>query len=164
MERYLFKGKRLDIDEWGEEGKRLDIDEWVEGYYASFDLTQVGKYGVSAIFERMENAEVFGSCVGGLWHSVIPETVGQYTGVDDINGVKIFEGDVVRYNIPNEDGGKTTTCGVIQYDMDWLTWVVNDGKCTEWLSPQYTLGDDVEVIGNIHDDPEPKLMEVNHAS
>lgn len=78
-------------------GKRTDNGEWVYGYYAEFhNRPKVNKPNSCQIFVPDENAYFCGSSIGGLWHIVDPETVGQFTGVYDWNGTKIFEGDIVR--------------------------------------------------------------------
>lgn len=79
---------------------------------------------------------------------VIPETVGQYTGLTDKNGTKIFEGDVVDILTENEE------IGVIVYD-DGGFQVDADGFSVDLHSN--INGTDLEIIGNIHDNPE--LME-----
>lgn len=78
--------------------------------------------------------------------SVIPETVGQYTGLTDKNGTKIFEGDIVDYDYFGERKiGKIffNGCG---YEIE------NKGcfLCVQSADKQL----DCEVIGNIHDNPE----------
>lgn len=83
-------------------------------------------------------------------YEVIPETVGQYTGLNDRNGKKIFEGDIVegdkKYFTYTHPYGKVVYDGgqfVISFDD-----VLEDIECLgAWANA-------VEIIGNIHDNPE----------
>lgn len=73
---------------------------------------------------------------------VIPETVGQFTGLTDKNGLtKIFEGDIVRIF----DGEYFS--GVVKYSNEQGSFTVDDTSLHYWVS-------DIEVIGNVHDNPE----------
>ena len=78
---------------------------------------------------------------------IIPETVGQYTGLDDKNGVKIFEGDVVRSN--------DTAIGHVIYEESGTAFELlfyDDTDC--FGLGQCYISEELEVIGNIHDNPE----------
>jgi uncharacterized phage protein (TIGR01671 family) len=76
---------------------------------------------------------------------VIPETVGQYTGLTDKNGTKIFEGDIVLYEKEDE-------VGQIEYhESEAMFVVVFDTWQTDF---DHIYSCDIEVIGNIHDNPE----------
>lgn len=77
---------------------------------------------------------------------IIPETVGQFTGLTDKNGVKIFEGDIIAGD------GEDMPNRIVEWSNDYLGYFVGLGQDT----CQDPLYDVVlpEVIGNLHDDPE----------
>ena len=81
---------------------------------------------------------------------VQPETVGQYTGLTDKNGKKIFEGDIVKH-YHDKQFPESYSKGVIYWDEEYLRW-----KRTTNQSVNCCLGNDCvyEVIGNIHENPE----------
>lgn len=72
---------------------------------------------------------------------VIPETVGQYTGRNDKNGVDIFEGGIVTYS---------GAAGIVFYDKDSSMFMVSFQLHRSRYSFD-SLDEEVEVIGNIHD-------------
>ena len=80
-------------------------------------------------------------------HEVIPETVGQFTGLTDKNGKKIFEGDIIKLYLRDD----VTTVGEIRYSEE-------DCRFKFWEDFEYPYGFDIttpfEVIGNIHDNPD----------
>lgn len=93
--------------------------------------------------------------VSPLFQLVIPETVGQYTGIDDRNGKKIFEGDIVSFTRINALGYTTKRVGTVKYydKLPIFYIMATTGDAWDWVE----CGD-IEVIGNIHDNPE--LLEV----
>ena len=129
-------------------GKRLDNGEWVEGGYFKTD-------NESYIIKNTDGIAHFDLC--DMAECVIPETVGQYTGLNDKNGKKIFEGDVVLF----EDESPTNyeyhdctemRCGVIKYG-DGQFYITNR-IAVEMEDLIYYDKVDCEVIGIIHDNPE----------
>lgn len=134
-------------------GKRKDNGEWVEG-----DLVRL-RDGARTI-----------SCIYGFGE-VIPSTVGQYTGLTDKNGRRIFEGDLLRYSY--EYPGSPWLKGRELTDEDyhigavfWQEWrgtwaVCSRGKNRNMNQDVFVYSRNpnrVEVIGNVHDNPE--LLEV----
>ena len=117
-------------------GKRVNNGSWVEGYYSIF----AGKDEIRPITD--------------LFHAftVIPESVGQFIGLPDKNGVKIFDGDVLE----NEDGDEVCNT-LIFWDKDLSSW----SDCRDFDGDSFKIhnGDmlwvlDCEVIGNIFDSPD----------
>ena len=136
-------------------GKRKDNGEWICG-----DLLQDVESGICAIVSYVNLGgnihDLSESCI----FAVIPETVGQYTGLTDKNGVKIFEGDIVKGTAYS-----ATRIGVIVWIDEISSFGVrhvNAPNPTAWENSSIlrcvSLGKTdefaAEVIGNIHDNPE----------
>lgn len=88
---------------------------------------------------------------------VIPQTVGQYTGLTDKNGTKIFEGDIGRYK--QTDGakinGKPIICiGKVVYNEKTASFAVDSKDEIGAKNYDYFPIKDFEIIGNIHDNHE----------
>ncbi len=86
---------------------------------------------------------------------VYSDTVGQYTGLTDKNGKKIFEGDIVRGTITSAWKKDLICCEIIYKNDCFLAIEKNSYGLWEH---KVRFAKDIEVIGNIHDNPE--LLEV----
>ena len=133
-------------------GKRTDNGEWVCGYYTKARYF-LNKKEMHIIFEP--DVEAFPHCEFTGYEEVLPETVGQYTGLTDKNGVRIFEGDICRFKRFND-----IYIGKIVFNVKtasfvmWYQSIV--GAYGEKATHKMLLSvcDGIEVIGNIHDNPE----------
>jgi uncharacterized phage protein (TIGR01671 family) len=90
--------------------------------------------------------------------SVLEDTVGQYTGLHDKNGKEIYEGDIVLYEdweMCYEGGGNDSFInkGIIEYCNSNCCFNVTERQTTDLQDVLYEGNEDLEVIGNIYDDP-----------
>lgn len=118
-------------------GKRLDNDLWEEG---------------SLIFP-LAHRQTDDPSIGDFWSMVRvdPATVGQYTGLTDKNGVKIFEGDIVRITLPLPS--QDPIVGLSSVDFGNGCFVVTWGGSRATFD-SFVGSTTFEVIGNIHDNSE----------
>lgn len=113
-------------------GKSVNDGRWIYG-----DLSN---YGDCKTITTVKDFSIIDSC------EVIPETVGQYTGLKDLHGTRIFEADIVKvYDVYCNE----TVVGVVEfcdgsfriYDKDFTSY-------DRWMYCK------VEVIGNVYDNQE----------
>ena len=127
MREILFRGKRKDNEEW------VHGDLWCNPY---------GKR-VVCIVSPINNQGTTGG------NEVDAETVGQYTGMVDKNGTKIFEGDIVDFS----DRSDGDNYGGVVYDADETEFGIDFGSTYLGLGRHYHSRD-IEVVSNIYDNPE----------
>lgn len=135
MREILFRGKQAYNGEWIAGGLLQDDD----------GKTYIVGYEHRGGIDGMIDAELTS------W-AVISETIGQYTGLTDKNGTKIFEGDIVTVSL-SWDEDDVMDVGRVFYSEEicgfYRTSKVFGGGC-----PSMTYTDEYEIIGNIYDNPE----------
>lgn len=127
-------------------GKRKDNGMWEYGNLSMRDGMGRRKYYIG---QNM------------LGYEVLPETIGQYTGLKDKNGRKIFEGDIVKCldTINEIEFNAVVEFGDPNHDYSWgyqLKHILGEKPNLDilcWVDMEET-GAFIEIIGNIHDNPE----------
>ena len=109
-------------------GKSLDDGDWRYGGYAE---STTGRVCIAGFSKRGR--------VGGC--EVDPETVGQFTGMTDKTGKRIFEGDIIKAIASNHVGEDIQATVIVSLDDYELMWDIEHSH-------------EIEVIGNIFDNPE----------
>ena len=155
-DRYLFRGKRI------------DNGEWVIGWFCMTDPKPFTKKSYPAIICKETN----------FVETIEPETTGQCTEVEDKNKRLIFKGDIVNYDLLGEpyigivkygkfvqdgSGGEYGGSDCLGFYIERIKVVLReweDGDDVEWREKDYQKtvsileAEKIEIIGNIHDNPD----------
>lgn len=111
--------------------KRTDNNQWIIGNYI-----KIGEiaHGIKETFHSNT-------------HTVIPETIGQFTGLNDENDTPIYEGDIVRYTMPDYEGEPVEYTEEVRFA---------DGGFYVEGAPVYIIQGEPNgtIVGNIYENPE----------
>ena len=124
-------------------GKLLYDDDWAYGYFVKGGTR-------NCIVESLASYPKY---------DIEPHTVGQYTGIKDINGTKIFEGDIVEITCKFKGKVEFENCGVVKYkDSGFIVDIFTDEEAFDFILMQSVCNNEREdsyiVIGNIYDNSE----------
>lgn len=117
-------------------GKRIDNGEWIYGYYCKAEM-----HGHSG-----EEYFIIEYSCDGAQYRVSPFSVGQYSGMADCNGTRVFEGDVVSFR--DEDGIKCE--GVVVFN--YFRFGIRENPINDCFPLENTEYNSVKIIGNIYKD------------
>ena len=140
MKETLFRGKRLDNNEWVSSGNIIVFND--EGDGKHYFIPKPNDECVCT-HDAYDNILSFDK---GTFYKVDPKTVGQSTGLTDKTGKQIFAGDILTVY----GGEEYEFTGLVAFDKGcWILAFKVEGW--DFLC---TNAKDAEIIGNIHDNPE----------
>lgn len=120
-------------------GQRLDTKQWEYGNYNNVN-------GKAYIFPE-DAPDSYDN------YQVDPATVGQYTGLQDMNGKRIFEGDIVKCNNKVEE-----YIGLVDWDMCNPSMCIRHKNKRGFDDVEYDFiicgNMTIEILGNVHDNPD----------
>ena len=146
MREILFRGKCIGDD---------DVYGWVDGYYVCLidSYKKRESHRIYTGYAESDCGDFYGD-----WYEVDPKTIGQFTGLLDKNGNRIFEGDII--DASNEwwsaagYAGHSSPIILVEWNEDecgFSPFSTYDSDCGVFISAKRC-----EVIGNIYDNPEIK--------
>ena len=131
-------------------GKAIAVDRFVEGSYyhqTEFYGDECDEHYIISSKDVLEDNMI-------CCDEVIPSTVGQYTGLTDKNGKKIFEGDIIQ-RLPKYKTDTVETYEVIFLEGSFQYACLGKKYCYSFDDSEFGIcSNQYEVIGNIHDNPE----------
>ena len=130
----LFRGKREDNKEWVY-GYLVKSEDYIFDYSERIDIPYVIPIDNFNLKDYRE-------------YRVIPETVSQYTGLEDKNGNKIFDGDIVRNILILENNTFNENIDIVEFNKEDCSFMLGKGK------RHFNKNLELEVIGNIFDEKE----------
>lgn len=158
LERYLFRGRRIDNGEW-KEGSLLVLKDTSDKVRA---IICPVNYNFARVSYPNHDLEI------GFWKEVDPATVGQFTGLTDDNGVKIFDGDILKISVKRWSNEPFIfESPVFRYNASWRVRWSNKRErimLKQKIMPEKSISlqvgvkiddfsdsTDFEIIGSIHD-------------
>ena len=184
MRKHQYRGQPIKVTDFSEDFEIARYEETLDGLKASGKYDGSFAYGSLIYDDEQPyivgNIEEVTEDYVALryWVPVIPETVGEFTCLSDKNGKEIYEGDILGYKITSKrkDTGQILVSqenGIVRFgeydaeddceDRSSYGWLYRDTPLTrfeinrEYRNPYWDLVDggwNLEIIGNIHDNPE----------
>ena len=132
MREILFRGKRFSNGEWV-------IGGIMKTFHPNYDCENEEEF-------LSQSPNCYCICANNKDYFVEQTSIGQYTGLTDKNGKKIFEGDIIRVD--------DTEIAVVEYDETSAFYMAVFDRAESDFGSLIGQYPNVEIIGNVHDNPE----------
>lgn len=124
-------------------GKIVDSVEWIHGIAFPHDRGRC-----SILYQFPMDGAIEG-------REVDPDTVGQFTGLYDKDGARIYEGDILQARLDDSFPDSVTTCVVEWHTDPHIGWFIRQaGRACKHDPLDKFDGKYWEIVGNIHDNPD----------
>ena len=148
MRDIIFRGKQITDKKWVMGGVDTSTDKKPYITRRAMYRPDTRDWDTAEYYEH--NPHYTRACI-----DIIPETLGQFTGLTDKNGLKIFEGDICKFR--EWERGEMCWVGEVLYEHQ--QFIISGGPNEEcstefFLQMSRFIPENIEVIGNIHDNPE----------
>lgn len=136
-------------------GKEINNEKWHYGDLLRFGNKRYINICPRFVDEYIVEDDKIALYSFGNFIEVIPEAIGRYTGLTDRNGVKIFEGDIIK--------GKGKNVFVVEYNQNIASFITKGFGILSCPCMNIGTMKSYEVIGNIYDNPD-MLGEIENKS
>ena len=133
-------------------GREINTGKWAYGNYYYAARNQKTPYYIT--WNGEDALGDFGDRYNPVTNVIVElETIGQYIGLKDTSGVKIFEGDILIGDV-SDNPGSQKLIGVVDYEESALIMRIPNRKNQQIQKVGPRNFTNYKVIGNIHDNPE----------
>ena len=136
-------------------GKRKDNGEWVEGSLYESNDNRLYVIPKQTLWITKSDGDTMRSVYGA--HDIINSSIGQFTGLTDKNGIKVFEGDIIEEGYNNMADRWVTNRWIVKWNQIQMAWMCYSDERSPYPTRANVICTNknvIKVVGNIYDNKE----------